>query len=50
VASAAVSLLATALYPSAFTTGSTMGSVAVNVIVLYGILVTRWGAEVTAAA
>ncbi len=43
VGSAAISLLATALYPSAFTTGSTVGSVAVNVIVLYGVLVARWG-------
>ena len=48
VGSAAVSLLATALFPTAFTTGSTIGSIAVNVIVLYGILVARWGADVTA--
>jgi hypothetical protein len=48
VASAAVSLLATALYPQAFTTGSTVGSVAVDVVVLYGILVANWGAETAA--
>jgi phosphoglycerol transferase MdoB-like AlkP superfamily enzyme len=45
VASAAISLLATALYPQAFTTGSTIGSVAVNLVVLYGILVANWGAQ-----
>lgn len=49
VASAAVSLLATALYPQAFTTGATAGSVAVNAAVLYGILVAGWGASTTAA-
>jgi hypothetical protein len=43
--SAAVSLLATALYPQAFTTGATAGSVAVNLVVLYGILVANWGAD-----
>ncbi len=47
VGSAAVSLLATALYPHAFTTGSTIGSVVVNVIVLYGMLVARWGEAAT---
>lgn len=45
VASAAISLLATALYPHAFTTGSTVGSVTVDVVVLYGILVGSWGSE-----
>ena len=45
VASAAVSLAATALFPQAFTTGSTAGSVAVNLVVLYGLLVAGWGAE-----
>lgn len=45
VGSATVSLLATALYPQAFTTGATIGSVVVNVAVLYGILVAGWGAE-----
>jgi hypothetical protein len=49
VASASVSLLATALYPQAFTTGATVGSVAVNVVVLYGILVAGWGATGVAA-
>jgi hypothetical protein len=48
VASAAVSLLATALYPQAFTTGSTVGSVAVDVLVLYGILVASWGVDAAA--
>lgn len=45
VASAGVSLLATALHPAAFTTGATVGSVAVDLVVLYGILVAGWGAE-----
>ncbi len=45
VGSAGLSLLATALYPGAFTTGSTVGSVAVNLVVLYGLLVAGWGAE-----
>ena len=49
VASASVSLLATALYPGAFTTGATAGSVAVNVAVLLGILVAGWGAEAAGA-
>ena len=49
VGSAAISLLATALYPHAFTTGSTIGSVIVNVAVLYGILVAGWGAQGAAA-
>ncbi len=49
VGSAAISLLATALYPQAFTTGSTIGSVIVNVAVLYGILVAGWGAQGAAA-
>ena len=49
VGSAAISLLATALYPQAFTTGSTIGSVVVNVGVLYGILVASWGAQGAAA-
>ena len=49
VASAAVSLLATALYPGAFPTSSTIGSVVVNVVVLYAVLVARWGAEAAAA-
>jgi hypothetical protein len=45
VGSAALSLAATALFPQAFTTGSTLGSVGVNLAVLYGILVVGWGAE-----
>lgn len=45
VVSAALSLTATALYPQAFTTSSTVGSVAVNLVVLYGILVAGWGLE-----
>jgi hypothetical protein len=49
VGSAAVSLVATALYPQAFTTGSTVGSVAVNLAVLYGILVAGWGAQAATA-
>jgi hypothetical protein len=49
VGSAAISLLATALYPQAFTPGATAGSVAVNVVVLYGILVANWGAQGAAA-
>jgi UPF0716 family protein affecting phage T7 exclusion len=48
VGSAVVSLAATALFPQAFTTGSTAGSVAVNLVVLYGILVAGWGAEASA--
>ena len=48
VASAVVSLAATALFPRAFTTGSTVGSVAVNLVVLYGILVANWGADAAA--
>jgi hypothetical protein len=45
VASAAVSLAGTALFPQAFTTGSAIGSVAVNLAVLGAILVAGWGAE-----
>lgn len=45
VASAAMSLAGTALFPQAFVTGSTIGSIAVNVAVLYAILVAGWGAE-----
>jgi phosphoglycerol transferase MdoB-like AlkP superfamily enzyme len=48
VVSAAVSLAGTALYPNAFTSGSTVGSVVVNLVVLYGILVAGWGAETAA--
>lgn len=48
VASAAVSLGATALFPQAFTTTSTIGSVAVDLAVLYGILIAGWGAETAA--
>jgi UPF0716 family protein affecting phage T7 exclusion len=48
VASAAVSLAASALYPQALPLGSTIGSVAVNGLVLFGILVAAWGAEAAA--
>ncbi len=46
--SAVVSLAGTALFPQAFTTGSTAGSVAVNLVVLYGILVAGWGSDTAA--
>ena len=49
VASAATSLAASALYPQALPLGSTIGSVAVNVVVLYGILVAQWSADAAAA-
>ena len=49
VGSATASLLATALYPQAFTTGATVGSVVVNLAVLYGILVAGWGADTAGA-
>ena len=49
VASAAVSLAGTALYPTAFPAGSTVGSVAVNLLVIYGIVVAAWGADAAAA-
>lgn len=49
VTSAAVSLAGTALFPGAFTTGSTVGSVAVNLAVIYGIVVAAWGADAAAA-
>lgn len=49
VASAAISLAGTALFPQAFSTGSTVGSVAVNLVVLYGILVAGWGAAAATA-
>lgn len=42
VASAAVSLAATALFPRAFPVGSTVGSVLVNLAVLGGLLLTSW--------
>jgi hypothetical protein len=48
VGSAAASLACTALFPQAFTTGSTIGSVAVNLAVLVGILVLGWGQSVVA--
>jgi hypothetical protein len=48
VVSAALSLSATVLYPQAFTTGSTIGSVVVDLAVLYGILVAQWGAGTAA--
>ncbi len=48
VVSAGLSLTATALYPQAFSPSSTAGSVAVNLVVLYGILVAHWGADAAA--
>ena len=48
VGSAVVSLAATGLFPQAFTTGSTAGSVAVNLVVLYGVLVAGWGTDAAA--
>lgn len=45
VGSAAVSLAGTALFPHAFPAGSTVGSVVVNVAILGGVLVLRWGAD-----
>jgi hypothetical protein len=45
VGSAAASLACTALFPHAFSTGSTIGSVVVNLAVLYGILVANAGGE-----
>ena len=45
VASAIVSLAATALFPQAFTTGSTAGSVAIDLLILYGLVVAGWGAD-----
>jgi hypothetical protein len=49
VASAATSLAASALYPQALPLSSTIGSVAVNGVVLVGILVAGWGASSSAA-
>ena len=48
-ASAAVSLAGTALYPGAFPTGSTIGAVAVNVVVLYAVVIAGWGADAASA-
>jgi hypothetical protein len=45
VASAGMSLAASAVFPQAFSTSSTVGSVAVNVVVLYAVLVSRWGLD-----
>jgi hypothetical protein len=49
VASAATSLAASALYPQALPVSSTVGSVAVDCLVLFGILVAGWGADTAAA-
>lgn len=49
VVSATVSLAGTALYPTAFPTSSTVGSVAVNLLVICGIVVAGWGADPAAA-
>ena len=48
-ASATVSLAATALFPHAFPVGSTIGSVAVNVLVLDGVLASDWNSSGAAA-
>ena len=42
IASAAISLAATALFPRAFPVGSTIGAVAVNAAILVGLLATSW--------
>lgn len=47
-ASAAVSLAGTALYPTALPAG-TIGSVAVDLVVLYGVIIAAWGADTAAA-
>lgn len=49
VASAATSLAASTLYPQALPASSTVGSVAVDCLVLLGILVAGWGADTAAA-
>jgi hypothetical protein len=49
VASAAISLAAIALYPGAFPAGSMFESLAVNALVLYGIVVATWGLEIGGA-
>jgi hypothetical protein len=48
-ASAAVSLAGTVLYPAVLPTGSTIGSVAVNLVVLYGVIVAAWGTDAAGA-
>jgi hypothetical protein len=49
VASAAVSLAGTALYPAALPAGSTAGSVVVNLLVIYGVVIAAWGADAAGA-
>ena len=49
VASAATSLAASALYPQALPVSSTIGSVAIDGLVLFGVLVAGWGADAAAA-
>lgn len=49
IGSSVVSLAGTALFPQAFVAGSTVGSVAVNLVVLYGLVVAGWGADAGAA-
>lgn len=49
VGSAVVSLAAIALYPHAFPASSTVGAVAVDLILLYAILGAGWGADAAAA-
>ncbi|TAK01018.1 MAG: hypothetical protein EPO36_06635 [Chloroflexota bacterium] len=42
VGSAGVSLACTALYPQAYSASSTVGAVAVNLAILYAVLVANW--------
>ncbi len=49
VASAGLSVAATALYPQALPVGSTIGSLAVNGLVLFGVLIAGWGASTATA-
>jgi hypothetical protein len=46
---AGVSLAATAVFPHAFPAGSTVGSIAVNLLVLYGVVIAGWGADAAPA-
>jgi hypothetical protein len=48
-ASAAVSLAASALYPAAMPLSSTVASVAVDALVLYGVLIAGWGTDLAGA-
>jgi hypothetical protein len=46
-ASAVVSMAAIGVFPQALPTSSTVGAVVVNLVVLYGALIARWGSEAT---